>query len=125
MFAIVASIQPRYRMLVLLATFAQLRFGELVAQRRRSIDLEAMEPRATVEMEDGTQVDDDPKVRSGQAPHQPAARAAGRHRAAPDRLGRARPDGRRPPPPHLPPHLADGAQEGGHPDGQDLLARDP
>jgi site-specific recombinase XerD len=32
--AIAQAIQPRYRLLVLLATFAQLRFGELVALRR-------------------------------------------------------------------------------------------
>lgn len=40
-FAIVEAIQPRYRLLVLLATFAQLRFGELVALRRRNLDLVA------------------------------------------------------------------------------------
>ncbi|WP_433051677.1 tyrosine-type recombinase/integrase [Dactylosporangium sp. CS-033363] len=70
-FAIAAGIQPRYRLLVLLATFAQLRFGELVALRRRSIDLDTMElrvRRATVEMEDGTQVDDDPKSEAGKRP---------------------------------------------------------
>jgi hypothetical protein len=40
--------------LVLLATLAQLRFGELVALRRRSIDLDLMELRVryvTAEME--------------------------------------------------------------------------
>ncbi|GAA0729516.1 hypothetical protein GCM10010199_43810 [Dactylosporangium roseum] len=70
-FAIAAAIQPRYRLLVLLATFAQLRFGELVALRRRSIDLEAMELRvrkATAEMEDGTQIDVDPKSEAGKRP---------------------------------------------------------
>ncbi|MFC5006940.1 tyrosine-type recombinase/integrase [Dactylosporangium cerinum] len=67
-FAIAAAIQPRYRVLVFLATFAQLRFGELVALRRRSVDLVAMElvvRKATAEMEDGTQVDDDPKSEAG------------------------------------------------------------
>jgi integrase len=70
-FSIAAAIQPRYRLLVLLATFAQLRFGELVALRRRSIDLRTMELRvrkATAEMEDGTQVDDDPKSEAGKRP---------------------------------------------------------
>jgi integrase len=38
-FAIADAIQPLYRLLVLLATFAQLRFGELIALRRRSINL--------------------------------------------------------------------------------------
>lgn len=70
-FAIAAAIQPRYRLLVLLATFAQLRFGELVGLRRRSIDLAAMElfvRKATAEMEDGTQTDDDPKSEAGRRP---------------------------------------------------------
>ncbi len=67
-FAIARAIQPRYRLLVLLATFAQLRFGELVALRRRHVNLDTMELRivkATAEMEDGTQVDDDPKSEAG------------------------------------------------------------
>jgi len=34
------TIQPRWRMLVLLATWSGLRWGELVALRRRSVDLE-------------------------------------------------------------------------------------
>ncbi|MFG2060464.1 tyrosine-type recombinase/integrase [Micromonospora sp. NPDC048871] len=70
-FAIAEAIQPRYRLLVLLAAFAQLRFGELVALRRRDIDLHTMElrvRRATAEMEDGTQVDDDPKSEAGKRP---------------------------------------------------------
>ncbi|WP_436523409.1 tyrosine-type recombinase/integrase [Actinoplanes sp. HUAS TT8] len=70
-FAIAERIQPRYRLLVLLAAFAQLRFGELVALRRTSIDLATMELRvsmATGEMEDGTQFDDDPKSDAGKRP---------------------------------------------------------
>jgi hypothetical protein len=38
-FAIAESIQPRYRLLVLLAAFAQLRFGELVAPRHSDLTL--------------------------------------------------------------------------------------
>lgn len=67
-FAIAGAIHPRYRLLVLLATFAQLRFGELVALKRRSICLDTMVLKvrqATAEMEDGTQVDDDPKSDAG------------------------------------------------------------
>ncbi|GAA1423877.1 tyrosine-type recombinase/integrase [Catellatospora coxensis] len=67
-FAIAGAIQPRYRLLVLLATFAQLRFGELIALRRSSLDLDAMEvrvARSTNEMEDGTHYDDDPKSKAG------------------------------------------------------------
>ncbi len=66
--AIAAAIQPRYRLMVLLATFAQLRFGELVGLRRSAIDVPATELRvrqATGEMQDGTQVDDDPKSAAG------------------------------------------------------------
>ncbi|MEV6813357.1 site-specific integrase [Micromonospora sp. NPDC051296] len=71
MFAIAEAIQPRYRLFVLLAAFAQLRFGELVALRRRDIDLRTMElrvRRATAELEDGTQIDDDPKSEAGKRP---------------------------------------------------------
>ncbi|WP_084730026.1 tyrosine-type recombinase/integrase [Streptacidiphilus neutrinimicus] len=39
-YAVAGAIQPRYRMLVLLAAFASLRFGELAALRRSDIDLE-------------------------------------------------------------------------------------
>jgi integrase len=70
-FAIAEAIQPRYRLMVLLATFAQLRFGELVALRRCNIDLATLEVcvrRATAEMTDGTQVDDDPKSEAGKRP---------------------------------------------------------
>lgn len=38
-FAIAAAIQPRYRLLVLLAAFAQLRFGELMALQREDLTL--------------------------------------------------------------------------------------
>jgi integrase len=46
-FAIAANIQPRYRLLVLLAAFAQLRYGELLALQRGDITLPPRrEPRA-------------------------------------------------------------------------------
>jgi integrase len=70
-FAIAQHILPRYRLLVLLAAFAQLRFGELVGLRRHSINLDRMElrvQRATGEMEDGTQFDHDPKSEAGKRP---------------------------------------------------------
>jgi hypothetical protein len=57
--------------MILLAAFAQLRFGELVALRRSNINLPRMELRvrfATAEMEDGTQVDGDPKSEAGKRP---------------------------------------------------------
>jgi Site-specific recombinase XerC len=43
--AIVDATEPRYRLFVLLATFAQLRFGELVALRRDCIDVTTTELR--------------------------------------------------------------------------------
>ncbi|MFC7280050.1 tyrosine-type recombinase/integrase [Paractinoplanes rhizophilus] len=70
-FAIAEHIDARYRLMILLAAFAQLRFGELVALRRNSIDLGKMELRvrlATAEMEDGTQEDGDPKSDAGKRP---------------------------------------------------------
>lgn len=44
-FAVADAIKPRYRMLILLATFASPRFGELAALRRRDVDLERREIR--------------------------------------------------------------------------------
>jgi hypothetical protein len=79
------AIQPRYRLLVLLATFAQLRFGELVALRRRHVDMATMELRvvkATAEMDDGIQIDDDPMSDAGRRTTQPAGSSAHRHRSA-------------------------------------------
>jgi integrase len=54
--------------MVLLATFAQLRFGELVALRRRHVKLGTMELRvrkAIAELADGTQIEDDPQSAAG------------------------------------------------------------
>jgi integrase len=70
-FSIAAAIQPRFRLLVLLATFGQLRFGELIGLRRSSISTETMEIKikvATSEMEDGRQYDGDPKSEAGKRP---------------------------------------------------------
>lgn len=58
----------RYRALLLLATFASLRFGELAALRRGDIDLESCTirvVRALAQMNDGTLIDDEPKSRAG------------------------------------------------------------
>ncbi|MFJ8910617.1 tyrosine-type recombinase/integrase [Amycolatopsis sp. NPDC102389] len=44
-FAIADAVPPRYRVLVLLATFTSLRFGELAALRRRDVDLTTGEVR--------------------------------------------------------------------------------
>ena len=58
----------RYRAMLLLATFASLRFGELAALRRCDLDLAGMTVRvvrSTAEMDDGRLIDDDPKSHAG------------------------------------------------------------
>jgi integrase len=61
-------VPERYRALLLLATFANLRFGELAALRRNQVDLDACEVRVTAslsEMDDGRLIDGDPKSHAG------------------------------------------------------------
>jgi site-specific recombinase XerC len=63
-FAIADALPVRYRALALLATFAGLRWGELVALRRAGIDLEQREIRiveTTAELDRGDLL---PKLRS-------------------------------------------------------------
>lgn len=68
-FAIATKIQPRYRALVLLATFGQLRFGELMALRRCDIHVPpddngapAVEVRSAIaQLNSGTQLAKKPK----------------------------------------------------------------
>lgn len=67
-FAVVDAVPVRYRALVLLATFAGLRWGELAGLRRENIDLEACEIRfveTTAELEGGRLVAETPKSRAG------------------------------------------------------------
>ena len=62
------EVPPRYRALLLLATFANLRFGELAGLRRGQVDLDACVVRiaiSTAEMDDGRLIDADPKSRAG------------------------------------------------------------
>jgi integrase len=62
------QVPPRYRALVLLATFASLRFGELAGLRRGQVDLEICAVRiviSTAETDDGRLIDDDPKSQAG------------------------------------------------------------
>ena len=56
-FAIAASISPRYRLLVLLAAFGQLRFGELVALRRPDLTVPAARRPTTDEIAAGAEAD--------------------------------------------------------------------
>ncbi|MET7777901.1 tyrosine-type recombinase/integrase [Streptomyces mirabilis] len=67
-FAIADAIAPRYRLLVLLAAFTTLRFGELAALRRRDIDLEGLTVsvrRSQAELQDGRLFDKAPKSAAG------------------------------------------------------------
>jgi integrase len=61
-------IPVRYRAMLLLATFASLRFGELAALHRGDIDLDRCSVRVTrslVQMNDGELFEDEPKSRAG------------------------------------------------------------
>jgi integrase len=66
--ALFDRIPVRYRAMLLLATFASLRFGELAALRRCDIDLERCCVRVTrslVPMNDGKLIEAEPKSRAG------------------------------------------------------------
>jgi integrase len=70
-FQIAGVIPVRYRVLVLLATFAGLRWGELIALRRHHIDLEACEIRiveTTAQLDTGQAAAGDAEVACG-PPH--------------------------------------------------------
>jgi integrase len=67
-FAVADAIAPRYRLLVLLAAFTTLRFGELAALRRRDIDLDGLTVsvrRSQAELQDGRLFDKAPKSAAG------------------------------------------------------------
>lgn len=57
LFILAGTIEPRFRALVLLATFGSLRWGELAALRRKNLDLDARTVRvmaSTTELKDGS-----------------------------------------------------------------------
>lgn len=65
---IASAVDPRYRMLVLMATFTALRFGELAALTRRRIDLElgtVTVVLAQAELKNGTRLIGEPKTAAG------------------------------------------------------------
>jgi integrase len=67
-FAIAKAVPVRYRAVVLLATFADLRWGELAGLRRENIDLEACEIRVVetvAELDKGGLRPETPKSRAG------------------------------------------------------------
>ena len=67
-FALSDAIDPRYRALVLLATFTSLRWGELCALRRQDIDMDARTvrvERSLTELQDGALAFGPPKTDAG------------------------------------------------------------
>jgi integrase len=65
---LLSRIPVRYRAMLLLATFASLRFGELAALHRGDIDLDRCHvriARSLVQMNDGELFEDEPKSRAG------------------------------------------------------------
>ncbi len=65
---IASTVEPRFRMLILMATFTGLRFGELAALTRRRIDLDAGTVSVVVaqtELSDGTRIIGEPKTSAG------------------------------------------------------------
>lgn len=67
-FAVADAMPPRYRALVLLATFADLRWGELAGLRRENVDLDACEVRVVetvAELDGGGLLPETPKSRAG------------------------------------------------------------
>ncbi|MFC5831213.1 tyrosine-type recombinase/integrase [Nonomuraea insulae] len=67
-FALADAIEPRFRMLILLATFASLRWGELAALQRKNLDLDAGTIRVvgtTTELKDGSVTIGPPKSEAG------------------------------------------------------------
>jgi integrase len=67
-YAVADAVPDRYRVFVLLGTFASLRFGELAALRRRDIDLDASPVyvrRALAELQDGSLITKGPKSEAG------------------------------------------------------------
>ncbi|MEU1600418.1 tyrosine-type recombinase/integrase [Streptomyces sp. NPDC005708] len=70
-YAVADAMAPRYRLLVLLAAFTGLRFGELASLRRRDVDTEngaLMVQRSQAEMQTGALFDKAPKSDAGVRP---------------------------------------------------------
>jgi integrase len=66
-FALADVIQPRYRLAVLLATFASLRYGEIIGLQRRHLlvrDGKVRVAQQAIQTNDGRTFDGDPKARS-------------------------------------------------------------
>jgi hypothetical protein len=65
---LIDNVPARYRALLLLATFANLRFGELAGLRQNQVDLDLCEvrvDRSTAELDDGRLIEGGPKSHAG------------------------------------------------------------
>ena len=74
-FALAEAIQPRYRLVVLLATFTSLRYGEIMGVRRDDFALAHRKvkiDRAHIQPDAGPTFDGDPKANSGRTVSLPA-----------------------------------------------------
>lgn len=74
-FALAEAIQPRYRLVVLLATFTSLRYGEIMGLRRGGFtlgDRKVKIDRAHIQPDTGPTFDGDPKTNSGRTVSLPA-----------------------------------------------------
>ena len=74
-FALAEAIQPRYRLVVLLATFTSLRYGEIMGLRRGDFALtdgQVKIGRAHIQPDSGPTFDGDPKANSGRTVSLPA-----------------------------------------------------
>src|SRR5689334_20367363 len=74
-FALADAIQPRYRLVVLLATFTSLRYGEIMGLRRADFalrDRKVKIDRAHIQPDAGPKFDGNPKAHSGRTVSLPA-----------------------------------------------------
>jgi integrase len=74
-FALAVAIQSRYRLVVLLATFTSLRYGEIMGLRRRDFalrDRKVKIDRAHIQPDTGPMFDGEPKANSGRTVSLPA-----------------------------------------------------
>ena len=122
-FKLADTVPVRYRSLILLATFADMRWGELVGLRRENIDLDTCEIRITetlAQLDKGGLRPDTPKSRAGRrivafpAEIAPEIRWHLERFAEPGPRGFVfvGPEGRAAPPLELPPHLGEGPNFG-------------
>src|SRR5436305_11446188 len=90
-FAFADAIQPRYRLVVLLATFTSLRYGEIMGLRRKDFahrDRKVKIDRAHIQPDTGPRFDGDPSPQ--RAHRKPARFPSPRGQSTPGRIRPAR-----------------------------------